>query len=76
MSTVRFPLRATVPLVLALLLAGCGKDPAPVQVRPALVIQAASGELGYEAFAGEVHAREEPQLAFRIAGDWWTPAHG
>ena len=30
--------------------------------------QASSGELGYEAYAGEVHAREEPQLAFRIGG--------
>ena len=68
MSPVRFPLRALVPLVLALSVAACGKDPAPVDVRPALVVQASSGELGYEAFAGEVHAREEPQLAFRIAG--------
>ena len=68
MSTVRFALRALVPLVVALSVAACGKDPAPVDVRPALVVQASSGELGYEAFAGEVHAREEPQLAFRIAG--------
>ena len=63
-----FPIRALWPLALALSLAACGNDPAPAEARPALVVQASSGELGYEAFAGEVHAREEPQLAFRIAG--------
>ena len=51
-----------------LLLAACaGPEPA-ASPRPALVIQASSGETGYEAYAGEVHAREEPQLAFRISG--------
>lgn len=68
MSTVSNLLRAFWPLALALSLAACGDDPAPAEVRPALVVQASSGELGYEAFPGEVHAREEPQLAFRIAG--------
>ena len=68
MSMVSNPLRALWPLALALSLAACGSEPAPVEVRPALVVQASSGELGYEALAGEVHAREEPQLAFRIAG--------
>lgn len=68
MSTVSNPLRALWPLALALSLAACGDEPAPADVRPVLVVQASSGELGYEAFAGEVHAREEPQLAFRIGG--------
>ena len=68
MSTVSNPLRCLWPLALALSIAGCGGEPAPAGVRPALVVQASSGELGYEAFSGEVHAREEPQLAFRIAG--------
>lgn len=68
MSTVHTTLRDLWPLALALSLAACSGDPAPVELRPALVVQASSGELGYEAFAGEVHAREEPQLAFRIAG--------
>ena len=63
-----FPIRALWPLALALSLAACGNDPAPAEARLVLVVQANSGELGYEAFAGEVHAREEPQLAFRIAG--------
>ncbi|MCX7042162.1 MAG: efflux RND transporter periplasmic adaptor subunit [Gammaproteobacteria bacterium] len=68
MSLVSRPLRALWPLALALSLSACGDDPAPVEVRPVLVVQASSGDLGYEAFAGEVHAREEPQLAFRIGG--------
>ena len=37
-------------------------------LRPALVTQASSGDWGYETYAGEVHAREAPQLAFRIGG--------
>ena len=68
MSLVSEARRALWPLALALSLAACGGEPPPEKVRPALVVQASSGELGYEAFAGEVHAREEPQLAFRIAG--------
>ena len=53
---------------LVLVLGACSADkPAPT-IRPALVVQPVSGELGYEAYAGEVHAREEPPLAFRIAG--------
>ncbi len=68
MSTVSNPLRALWLLALALSLAACSEAPAPADVRPVLVVQASSGEIGYEAFAGEVHAREEPQLAFRIAG--------
>ncbi len=68
MSPVSNPLRALWPLALAGSLVACGGEPPPVEVRPALVVQASSGELGYEAFSGEVHAREEPQLAFRIAG--------
>lgn len=56
-----------VPVLLAALGACSKEQPAPT-VRPALVVQPVSGELGYEAYAGEVHAREEPQLAFRIPG--------
>jgi multidrug efflux system membrane fusion protein len=65
MFSPRHPIRLLLPV---LLLIGCAQDkPAPA-VRPALVTQASGGELAYEAFAGEVHAREEPQLAFRVAG--------
>jgi multidrug efflux system membrane fusion protein len=51
-----------------LLLAACTHEQAAAPVRPALVTRASSGAAGYEAFAGEVHAREEPQLAFRVPG--------
>lgn len=59
---------APVSLLVALALAGCGHAPEPETVRPALVIQPGAGQDGVSAFAGEVHAREEPQLAFRIGG--------
>lgn len=66
MFSLRGPIRLALPALL--LLAGCAQDKLVAPVRPALVTQPSSGELGYEAFAGEVHAREEPQLAFRVAG--------
>jgi membrane fusion protein, multidrug efflux system len=51
-----------------LTLAGCAGEPAPETVRPAMVVQANAGGPMVEAYAGEVRAREEPQLAFRIPG--------
>jgi multidrug efflux system membrane fusion protein len=62
------PLRCAAAWLLPLLLAACAKAPEPVALRPALVVQANAGVLAYEAFAGEVHAREETPLAFRIGG--------
>lgn len=58
------------PVAAALLglLAACGRAPAPEVIRPALVVQASAGGPMVEAYAGEVHAREEPTLAFRIPG--------
>lgn len=54
--------------MLLLLASACSGD-APVAVaRPALVTQASDGALGHETFAGEVRARREPQLAFRVGG--------
>ena len=67
MFALRPPIRLVLPALLLLLVA-CAEDKPAASVRPALVTQASGGELGYEAFAGEVHAREEPQLSFRIAG--------
>ncbi len=51
-----------------LFLAACAQDKPATALRPALVTQASGGQAGYDAYAGEVHAREEPQLSFRIAG--------
>lgn len=67
MFAFRLQFRLFLPTFL-LLLAACAEEKPAASIRPALVAQASSGELGYEAYAGEVHAREEPQLAFRIGG--------
>ena len=50
-------------------LAGCGAEPAPEPpARPALVVQPLTAGGAVTAFAGEVRARHEPVLSFRIAG--------
>ncbi len=57
--------------IAAMVLAGCGGgEPAPDPVRPVWVVQPQSGS-GSEALAypGEVRAREESPLAFRIGGE-------
>ena len=53
---------------LVLLLAACGGEEPAKPARPVLVVQPGAGSGGIEAFAGEVRAREEPPLAFRIGG--------
>ena len=55
-------------VLLPALLAACGAPPAPPAPRPAMVVRPAGGEAALEAYAGEVRAREEPTLAFRIPG--------
>lgn len=54
----------------ALALAACGKDEAPVEAaRPVLVVlPGAAADAAPSAFAGEVRAREESPLSFRIGG--------
>jgi multidrug efflux system membrane fusion protein len=51
-----------------LLLAACSGDKTAEAPRPALVVQPGAAGREVSAYAGEVHAREEPQLAFRIGG--------
>lgn len=68
-----FPVRRIVraPALLLLLLFSACSPPAPApapQPRPAMVMRAISGDGAMEAYAGEVHAREETTLAFRISG--------
>jgi multidrug efflux system membrane fusion protein len=53
---------------LALLLVACGGDEPEAPARRVLVVQPGAGNLGITAYAGEVRAREEPPLAFRIGG--------
>lgn len=57
--------------LLALALAGCGGPPqSSDSVRSVLVVQpGAAADMSAEAFAGEVHARQESPLAFRIGGN-------
>ena len=51
------------------LLAACGAGPEPeAPARPAVVVQPSAGEGIASAFAGEVRARHEPVLSFRIGG--------
>jgi multidrug efflux system membrane fusion protein len=64
------PLPFARPLLalLTLALVACSGAEAPEAPRPVMVVQAVPGLSGLEAFAGEVHAREEPPLSFRIGG--------
>lgn len=66
-STVH-PLRGVAALLLVSLLAACGAEPQAEVARPAMVVQPGGAGAGLTAFAGEVHAREEPELAFRVGG--------
>jgi multidrug efflux pump subunit AcrA (membrane-fusion protein) len=56
-------------VALALLLAGCtDKSTADTPTRPAMVVQVSAGVPVGALFAGEVRARYEPALAFRVSG--------
>jgi multidrug efflux system membrane fusion protein len=59
----------TLTFAALVLLAGCGAD-APVEppARPAMVVQPGASGGTASAFAGEVRARHEPALSFRIGG--------
>ncbi|MCG6116887.1 MAG: efflux RND transporter periplasmic adaptor subunit [Aquimonas sp.] len=65
-----FPGRAlSAMLVLGLLLSACSRAPAPPEpLRPAMVVQAAESRPELSAFAGEIRARHEPALGFRVGG--------
>ncbi|GIZ11226.1 efflux RND transporter periplasmic adaptor subunit [Pseudomonas sp. NCCP-436] len=59
----------TALLGLALLLSACGNSEPPQEsVRPALVVQPQPASALVDSYPGEVRARYEPELAFRIAG--------
>lgn len=72
-STVVRAAAATVAVVLSLLLAACGRSgaeaPAAAPVRPVIAqTVVAGGHSNTERYSGEVHARYEAPLAFRIDG--------
>ncbi|MFC3550279.1 efflux RND transporter periplasmic adaptor subunit [Lysobacter cavernae] len=58
------------PLLLSIgLLVACGRDAAPAEAaRPVLVTHPTASSHTATAFAGEVHAREESPLSFRVGG--------
>lgn len=57
-------------LAATLALAACGKEaPVPEPPRPVLVVRPDAAAAGIDAFAGEVRARQESTLAFRVGGN-------
>lgn len=66
----RRALLIAVPLALSALLTGCGKDQAAEQrPRPVMVVHPQPALVQLETYPGEVRARFEPDLAFRIGGE-------
>ncbi|SDH52402.1 membrane fusion protein, multidrug efflux system [Pseudomonas flavescens] len=58
-----------VPACLFLFLVACSDEPAPPQgVRPAMVVQPQLAHDLVDSYPGEIRARLEPELAFRIGG--------
>ncbi|MBF8721704.1 efflux RND transporter periplasmic adaptor subunit [Pseudomonas guariconensis] len=65
----RHALPIVLPAALALLLSACGQETAaPAAPRPALVVQPQPAGASADSYPGEVRARFEPELAFRIGG--------
>lgn len=65
----RHALSIALPVAVGMLLAACGQEAtAPAVPRPALVIQATPAAATADSYPGEVRARFEPELAFRIGG--------
>lgn len=57
------------PLAMSVFLVACGQDaPPPTTTRPALVVQPQPSTGTADSYPGEVRARFEPELAFRIPG--------
>lgn len=57
------------PVSLVFLLAACGhEEAAQTTVRPAMVVQPQPSAQAMDSYPGEVRARYEPDLAFRIGG--------
>ncbi|WP_339531620.1 efflux RND transporter periplasmic adaptor subunit [Pseudomonas mucidolens] len=62
-------LHLALPASLLFLLTACGhEETAPATVRPAMVVHPEPSAQAMESYPGEVHARYEPDLAFRIGG--------
>ncbi|MNJ06673.1 Multidrug resistance protein MdtA precursor [compost metagenome] len=65
----RHALPLALPIGLAMLLSACGQEGAPqTSLRPAMVVQPQPASAAADSYPGEVRARFEPELAFRIGG--------
>ncbi len=65
----RDALSFTLPISLLIALAGCGhEESVQPTVRPAMVVQPQPASQSMESYPGEVRARFEPELAFRVPG--------
>ncbi|MCW2267834.1 efflux transporter periplasmic adaptor subunit [Pseudomonas sp. MYb187] len=65
----RHALPLALPIGLAVLLSACGQESAPqTSLRPAMVVQPQPASAAADSYPGEVRARFEPELAFRIGG--------
>jgi multidrug efflux system membrane fusion protein len=63
------PLRRAAGVVLLALLAACGREDAPPErPRPVLVVRPGAAAGVADAYAGEIRAREESALSFRVGG--------
>jgi multidrug efflux system membrane fusion protein len=61
--------RLLVALAFVAILSGCGNgDEIAESIRPAMVEQPLTAGSGFEAYPGDVRARHEPVLAFRVGG--------
>lgn len=66
---IRYFPRIVLPLAVSWLLAACSEPEAVTQApRPVLVVRPQPAVEGVESYPGEVRARFEPELAFRIGG--------
>ncbi|AUG00578.1 efflux RND transporter periplasmic adaptor subunit [Pseudomonas sp. 09C 129] len=65
----RYALSLALPVSLAVLLSACGhEETAQTTVRPAMVVLPEPAAQAMDSYPGEVRARYEPDLAFRIGG--------
>lgn len=63
------PLSLLLPLATCALVAGCGRDAAPPPAPPTVLVQPATGAPAENTFyTGEIRARHEVDLAFRVGG--------
>ncbi|QVL42721.1 MAG: efflux RND transporter periplasmic adaptor subunit [Alcanivorax sp.] len=64
----RYPLLALLPLALVIAACSPAEPESDTSPRPALVVQPGTGDALRDIYPGEVRARYEPELAFRIGG--------